>query len=266
MNTYYAFSDESGQYNNHPGKRFIQSHPYYVRATVLISVEEYAEYQQLVRGLDKQIGVPPLEEIKWSDLWSKKRGNPRNTFIEDLTQGTLRKYFDEYFAIADKFESIKIILTVTENGGKNIANKDTMLYFHLQEAFQRINSEIKDTGFATFIIDELSDDFADQTKRASHRLLEKGDIVKYSTLYSGILFEKSNLSAGIQMADYVAGVFNSFLKSIDAPEDSYRYAKCIFCSFIKPRLRKSKNGQIMGYGIREVTRNAGLRDKISSAL
>ena len=41
MEAYYAFSDEAGQYENTCGKRFLKSHPYYVRATLLVKIEEF---------------------------------------------------------------------------------------------------------------------------------------------------------------------------------------------------------------------------------
>ena len=168
--------------------------------------------------------------------------------------------------LAKEVESLKIILTFTKNGNENIANKDTMMQFHLQEAFQRVNTELKNIGFATFIIDELPDDYSLQTKEVCHWLVEHGDIMKYTALYSGILFEKSNLSVGVQLADYIAGIFNSFLKSIDASETNYLYAKDKFHSFIKPFLRRSITGEVMGYGIREVTRDNALRNKIRESI
>ena len=100
----------------------------------------------------------------------------------------------------------------------------------------------------------------------SHLLVEQGDIVKYTSLYSGVLFENSNLSAGIQLADYTAGVFNSFLKSIDSSPSNYEYAKHLFFSYIKPKLRESNFGEIMGYGIREVTSDKMFRKTIKDAV
>jgi len=40
MEAYYAFSDEAGQYENTCGKRFLKSHPYYVRGTLLVKIED----------------------------------------------------------------------------------------------------------------------------------------------------------------------------------------------------------------------------------
>ncbi len=265
MDIYYAFSDESGLYEVEASNRFLKNHPYYVRATVLFKVDEYADYQKQVHELNMRFSIPPYEEIKWSDIWSKERNQPRNDFVAQLPPDAPRTYIASIFEFAKSADSVKLILTCTKNGS-NIANNDTMFRFHLQEAFQRVNSELENNGFATFIIDELPSQIADQAKTVSHWLIDKGDIVKYTSLYSGVLFEKSNLSAGIQLADYIAGIFNSFLKSIDSNTGNYQYAKELFFSFIKPRLRRSRDGRIMGYGIREVTRDDQLRRKIREAL
>lgn len=266
MDAYYAFSDEAGAYDNHTSDRFFASHPYYVRANVLVEIGEYAEYQKAIHNLNEEMKIPLFEEIKWSDLWSKRRGKPRNDFISSLHDEDISEYFNKVLAKAASMESLKIIMTVTKNGVHNVANKDTMMRFHLQEALQRVNSELKSKGFATFIIDELPEDFSAQTKNICHWLVENGDIVKYSALYSGILFEKSNLSAGIQLADYTAGIFNSFLKSVDSKPGNYQVAKEKFRSYIYPLLRRSITGEIMGYGIREVTRDNDLRLKIKTAI
>lgn len=140
-----------------------------------------------------------------------------------------------------------------------------MLKFHIQEALQRINNELKKKGFATFIVDEMSNRDSLKIKEVCHQIIENGDIVAYSTLYSGILFEKSNLSVGIQLADYVAGIFNSFLKSMDSNKNNYQYAREKFVSFIFSRIRRS-NDDFMGYGIREITRFDKLRNKIKEAI
>ena len=266
MESYYVFSDEAGVYSNNPSNSFLKSHRYYVRANVMIKVDDYSIYQEKIKALNNNYKIPINEEIKWSDPWRKIKKNPRNSFIENTTTNDLFSYLDSVFELANSIESIVIILTFSDNRSSNIANIDTMMFFHLQEAFQRINTELEGKGFAIFILDELPDDYSNKAKEMCHIIVEKGDIIQYSRLYSGILFEKSNYSAGIQLADYVAGIFNSFLKSTDSDKSNYEYAKSKFSTFIKPHLRKSNSGIIMGYGIREVTRDYELRKKIQKAI
>ena len=107
---------------------------------------------------------PVFEEIKWSDLWSKRRGKPRNEFIADIDVNTLREYFDSIIKMTENIDSLKIILSVTKNTEENYIHRDAMVRFHLQEAFQRVNRDLKRNGFAVFIIDELPDDYSKRTK------------------------------------------------------------------------------------------------------
>lgn len=265
MNVYYAFSDEAGLYSLRPTNKFIKNNPYYVRSTVLVKVKEYADFQKKIHKIKKKYNLPISEEIKWSDVWRNKKGNPRNEIIGKYKSDELLKYISTFFTLAEDIPSLKIILTVTKNGKRNRARDDTMLKYHIQDAFQRINNELKKKGFATFIVDEMSNRDSLKIKEICHEIIEKGDIVEYSTLYSGILFEKSNLSVGIQLADYVAGIFNNFLKSIDSNKNNYQYAREKFVSFIFPRIRRS-NDDFMGYGILEVTRFDKLRNKIKEAI
>lgn len=261
MEAYYAFSDEAGQYETTCGKRFLKSHPYYIRSTLLVKIEEYRTYQYTIKKINDSIGLPTSSEIKWSDLWSKKHNQPRTSFIKHISEGVLFDYYEQVLSEASKMKSMKIIISVTENKKDNCIRKETMMAFHLQEAIQRVENELKGSGFATFIIDELPDDYSNRVRDICHSLINEGDIIKYKSLYSGVLFERSNMSVGIQLADYIAGISNSIFKSMNSP-DNYTYAKKLFSEFILPRLRKSDYGELMGFGIREVKKNLELRNRI----
>lgn len=263
MNAYFAFSDEAGQYDTRCGKRFLRSHPYYVRATVLMTVEEYRKYQKSIRDINNVMGLSALSEIKWSDLWSKKHNQPRTKFIKEISESKLMDYYERVLSEAQKMSSMKIVISVTKNIPNNGIRKEKMMTFHLQEALQRVENELKGNGFATFIIDELPEDYSNKVRDICHSLINDGDIIKYKSLYSGVLFEQSNLSVGIQLADYIAGISNSIFKSMDAP-NNYEFAKRLFLEYVVPKLRKSDFGELMGYGIREVTKNDELRTRLKS--
>ena len=149
MEAYYAFSDEAGQYENTCGKRFLKSHPYYVRATLLVKIEEYRDYQYTIKELNDSIGLPASSEIKWSDLWSKKHNQPRTRFIKYIREEDLFDYYEQVLSEASKMASMKIIISVTENNKDNGIRKERMMAFHLQEALQRVENELKGSGFAT---------------------------------------------------------------------------------------------------------------------
>lgn len=244
MEAYYAFSDEAGQYENTCGKRFLKSHPYYVRATLLVKIEEYRDYQYIIKELNDSIGLPASSEIKWSDLWSKKHNQPRTRFIKYIREEDLFDYYEQVLSEASKMASMKIIISVTENNKDNGIRKERMMAFHLQEALQRVENELKGSGFATFIIDELPEDYSNSVRDICYSLINEGDIIKYKSLYSGVLFERSNMSVGIQLADYIAGISNSIFKSMNSP-NNYAYAKQLFSEYILPRLRKSDSAPIV---------------------
>lgn len=264
MDAYYAFSDEAGFYQERCGKKTLKSHPFYVRATVLVKVEEYQHYQCFIRELKEEMNIPLKEEIKWSDLWSKIHNQPRARFIKYIDKDDLFKYYRTVLSKAVEMKSLKIIITVTENRNDNIIKKEKMMSFHLQDSLQRVENELRGMGFATFIIDELPDDYSNRVKSICHSIIEEGDIIKYSSLYSGVLFERSNMSVGIQLADYVAGICNSIFKSMSADPNNYTFAKEMFSEYIYPHLRRSDSGAIMGYGVVEVTKEKSFRDRIGS--
>ena len=43
---YYIFTDEAGAYNKRPSEPFRRSHPFYIRANVRLSVNDYRIFQQ----------------------------------------------------------------------------------------------------------------------------------------------------------------------------------------------------------------------------
>ena len=45
MDAYFAFTDECGSYQKIRSENFIKTHPYYVRATVIMSFEDYLALQ-----------------------------------------------------------------------------------------------------------------------------------------------------------------------------------------------------------------------------
>ena len=86
--------------------------------------------------------------------------------------------------------------------------------FHLQEAFQRVQMDLHtQNGFAVFIMDELNTETMKQIKSVCHEFTANGAFIRnYGNVYHSILTEYSNQSAGIQLADYVAGAMYGYLR------------------------------------------------------
>lgn len=139
----------------------------------------------------------------------------------------------------------------------------TVYRFHLQDAFERIQMDLNNSDkFATFIMDELNVDTIKQIKAACHDFTVHGDFVKYKNLYQGVLIENSLFSPGIQLADYVAGVLNGYLRGQTISPGNYQYATDLYTEFIKPNLRQHSNGTITGYGVIDIPKRTTFRPQL----
>lgn len=78
----FVFTDEAGSYTKRPSESFRRSHPFYIRSSVLISVDDYRVLQKELKELNKEYGIPTGEEIKWSDLWEAVKGKYRQDFLK----------------------------------------------------------------------------------------------------------------------------------------------------------------------------------------
>ncbi len=266
MSNYFVFTDEAGVYQQYPSDKHRSSHPFYIRSNVTMSIDDYRQYQTDIERISGQYEIPYGEEIKWADLWSKEKNNPRSQKIATIPKDRLKGYYRTVFETAVAKKSTQFMFTVTEMyQGSCYLKNETTYRFHLQDAFQRIQMDLDNTdGFATFIMDELNVDTIKQIKSACHDFTVKGDFVKYKNLYQGVLIENSLFSPGIQLADYAAGVMNGYLRRMVLSPSNYEYAKNLFESFIKPNLRQSILGEIAGYGVVDVPKRTQSRETLSA--
>ena len=73
---YYIFTDEAGAYNKRPSEPFRRSHPFYIRANVRLSVNDYRIFQQEFRN-----STPNME----SQLAKKSNGLTYGKFAKENT-------------------------------------------------------------------------------------------------------------------------------------------------------------------------------------
>lgn len=263
---YYVFSDEAGVYKPHPNEAFVKSNPFYIRAYVLMSIDEYREYQKELEAINKQYAIPINEEIKWSDLGGKyKNSNPRSDTILNMSINCLMQYYDHVLDTATVKNSVKFIFTITDNRDNTYKYSDIDMYiYHLQNAFQRIQKEMRSKDFATFFVDEINKGIFDKIKAACYEFTEKGDFVEYNNLYHGIISENSIYSPGIQLADYVAGIMNSYLRRNMLSPCNYQFAANLYDRYIKSNIRHSAYGTICGYGVVNTPGKTPLRSKLEN--
>ena len=261
--TYFVFTDEAGAYNKRPNETFRHSHPFYIRSNVCMSADDYRLFQNEIKELNKKYSIPVGEEIKWSDLWEIHKRKYRAEFLKSKSEDTLKDYYCRVFNRAIDKKSLQFIFTITcVYTQLCYHSEEEMLKFHLQEAMQRMNMDARPNNFATIIMDELNPEKIKKLKAACHEITVKGDFIKYKNIYSGVLTESSSQSAGIQLADFAAGIMNGYLRGALLSRGRYEFATDLCNKYIFPHLRHHADGRIMGYGIREVPSDTSIRTKL----
>ncbi|MBP5593485.1 MAG: DUF3800 domain-containing protein [Clostridia bacterium] len=262
---YFVFTDEAGAYQRRPSDAHIRSHPFYIRSNVLMSIDDYRQYQIEMQRISGEYEIPYDEEIKWSDLWSKTKNKPRNDFIKRITISRLKGYYRKVFETAISKNSLRFMFTVTDIVGKTCDwSREPIYKSHLQDAFQRIQMDMGVDDFATFIMDELNEETLKQIKTACHAFTVKGDFVNYKNIYQGVLTENSLYSPSIQLADYAAGVMNGYLRGKIVSPGKYQFATDLFNEFIQPHIRRHFNGKIVGYGVVDIPKRTAFRDQLEA--
>ncbi|MGN0790114.1 MAG: DUF3800 domain-containing protein [Acutalibacteraceae bacterium] len=254
-NTTIIFSDEAGQYYQTPNDKQIKSDPFYVRSAVYLSTEDYISFQHSIGSLKQKYNIPFNEEIKWSDIYEIKQGRFRANFLKEIDCEELMAYITEYMSIAYGKDSIKYLFTISGNRKQNRADKDYIIFFHLQNIYQRaqLDANSENSDFYMVIIDDMNESALKNLREKCSSLLHTGDkFLNYPNLNQSLLVEKSEQSAGIQLSDYAAGIFNSVAKKYILSKKSYDYADSLYKKYIASKLR-NHNKNISGYGIIRIT-------------
>ncbi len=262
---YFVFTDEAGVYQSHPSEGFIKSHPYYIRANVMMSINDYRQYQMDMQRINGMYEIPFDEEIKWSDLGTKRKGGkPRSTTIANMSADRLKGYYRKVLETATAKESTLFLFTVTDIVGKTCRIREDYIYqYHLQDAFQRVQMDLKGSdSLGTFVMDELNEETIKRIKAACHKFTLKGDFVEYKNLYQGVLTESSLYSPGIQLADYAAGIMNGYLRRNILSPGNFQFASDLYNEFINPKLRHHALGNICGYGVIDIPKKTPFRSQL----
>lgn len=271
MPTYFAFSDECGDYVQHISKRQLRIHPYYIRATLLMNSSEWKRLNSGLRDLKIKYKIAVNSEIKWQYLWAirnyQKKGlkipeKEPYKFLENHTYKQLIDFVSDCLSLINGLDEKKIILTFTDNGKTSYNRVKTILRFHLEEIMQRVEMDLQHdwANLAVLFIDPVSEQKNKYFREIYSELYERGGLINnFTHIKDSLNIEQSHHSVGIQIADFVAGAFSAVLKS----NGKGNYAKGIemFKNSILPNIRQL-NGDIFGYGIREVPKSRLLRESI----
>ncbi|MCQ2535173.1 MAG: DUF3800 domain-containing protein [Clostridia bacterium] len=259
MNTYYAFTDESGTFNN-------KDSPFYIRCTVLIKIEEYRKLSTYVNNLKKELNIPLNNELKWSDIYIRKN-SPRlteYTYLQNLDKETKKEFVKEVVYKA-KDCGITLIYTITDNNRVSLSTeeeKDSLIQNHIQYMFQRIQMHLqKSNSYTLVIMDELTNVQIKKYKKFFSNILNNGDLIDtYNTVYPGILVDESEKSIGLQMADYFCGIMNGALRKKNS-NNSFDFSLELYNDIALPCIRHEKE-KILGCGIIDIPHNSSARESL----
>lgn len=261
MEHYFIFTDESGAYETVKGKKFLEKTPFYIRSNVALLGEDYFLFQKEVQKLNEEYKIPYGEEIKWADLWGIEKGHFRKGFLKNYGKETLQQYIVNFLSIYSKFEKTFIILTITDNTCTNY-DKVKLIFMHIQDAYQRVQMEIGSNGFAVFIMDELDHEMQKILKQKGYELVLNGDkYLKYSNVFQSLLFDYSNHCPGLQLADYVAGATNGYVRRYFSHQSGFDFANELYIDVLSDRIRCGASP--FGYGIIEIPSDAQFRNELA---
>lgn len=263
MEAYFAFTDECGNYQKIRSDKFKRSHPFYVRSTVIISLNDYIQLQKEMEELKASLGVNQNVEIKWSHYGSALKGNYRK-LPHHLTPDQLKEYYTKSLSLLCTLSSVTIYYTLTDNNSIGQVNEIALLKMHLQNAYQRIQNTISEKdGFAIVVADDLNDK-TKALKQAVYELTIAGDYVQYTNIKKGLYVDFSDQCHGLQIADICAGVFTASLKYASAPENEKHKYNCGHDLFFSEVYKKTRSGffhapyyDVYKFGVKEVPNGAG---------
>lgn len=261
MENYFVFTDEAGQYEQEKSAKFLLRHPFYIRANIIIKIDDYFDFCNKIKVLNKKMNIPIGEEIKWQDLWDKKRNRNRKPFLARMSFDDVEKYIVSFLDMFAIYKEASLVVSVTSNTRIKKYKKENLIGMHLQVAYQRVQNEIGRKGTAIFIMDELDNTFTNKLKESGFFLISNGDnFVQYNNIFPNLLIDHSNHCIGLQLADFCAGATNGVLKKELLGKSTFNFSEHVYKLVILPKLRSNHTGyETLGYGIVEVPQSQSFR-------
>ena len=211
MEAYFAFTDESGQYQKNREDRFMLAHPFYVRSTVIISWADYLELQNCLNNIKTGFGLDAKVEVKWSHYGNALKNNYKDV-PHHLSSKELIDYCSMVLTLLCNLKTSEVYYTFTCNNAIGRVDEISLLKMHIQNALQRVQKTVSEqNGFAIMVADDLNDK-SKTLKQAAYELMLTGDYVQYTNVKKGLYIDFSNQCPGLQIADICAGIFYRFTK------------------------------------------------------
>ena len=276
MSIYFVFSDECGKYKQKRNNSFLERHPYYARSALIMCADEWKKLNDSFISLKLKYGLPKEKEIKWSYAWSlrnyykKQEPITKNNelyFLRSYSYHRLIRFYNSALRLIGQLTYKKIICTIADNSEMPKIAELLFLRMHLQDIMQRTEMELQSntSNLGIIFIDSLESKTDKYLGTAYSDIFRGGDLIKnYRHIKDGICIEHSHQSVGIQIVDFIAGAFVSYLKSLR--KIGYEKGAEMFKLHVLPNLRIGKNGKLLGYGILVVPSQEKLKTYLSHHL
>lgn len=263
MEAFFAFTDECGNYQKERSEKYLTTHPYYVRATVILSLNDYLILQDGMDKIKAEFKLSPDVEVKWSHFGSAIKSN-YNKIPHSLSVEQLKEYYYKILSLLKELNSATIYYTITDNRSIKAVDEVKLLKMHFQNALQRVQTVMSDKeGFAMIVADDLNDK-TKALKQAIYELMIAGDYVQYTNIKKGVYIDFSNQCHGLQIADICAGIFTATIKYCSAPkqekhkyQDGYNLFVSCGCMKTRAGFQHPPRYDVYKYGVKEVPTNAG---------
>lgn len=265
MGIRFGFSDECGNYQPVRTEKQNSIHPYYVRSLFLMDGDDYKLLSDKFKALKTEFGLPQ-KEIKWAHIWSLRscqrygktpKENKDFYFLKDIDYHKIIDFAERSLLLLTELDNCKTIYTITNNKSDAKFSEKDLFKMHITTLLQRVQYEtqIKPNDLSVLFFDPIGDKKSKLLRETYFDIQTKGDFVKnYSHIKDSLNLEYSHHSAGIQIADFLAGVITGVLKGYDRSIE-------IFNKAIYPTLRHNKR-KILGAGICEVPTNNNHRNEL----
>lgn len=263
MDAYFAFTDECGNYQKIRSAKYNRSHPFYVRATVIISLADYLTLQAEMDKIKAAFGLQSKIEVKWAHYGSALKNNYRD-IPHSLSPEQLRAYFTDVITCLAERESVEVYYTLTDNRQIGQVEEVSLIKMHLQNAYQKIQTTLSERdGYAIVVADDLNDK-TKLLKKAVYSMTMAGDYVQYTNIKKGLYIDFSDQCNGLQVADICAGAFTAASKYVSAEEKEkhkFQFGHQLLLDRLYARTRYGfyhpPTFDIYKYGVKEVPNGKG---------
>jgi len=277
METYFAFSDDSGDYINeeYRSESYIRKCPFFINSCFIIAGEDYNSIKNDFLESRNYYDLPD-EELKYSYIWIIKNEQERGGKIKedkeyypfrDIPWHKLMSFVGDSIRLIKKYDG-KALYTITDNNLVDDYSQSGIISMHIQDIMQKVQMYMQDLyrdnpnlDCQAQLLFDTQGSQKDRMKCKKYNNILRDDrfIENFDRIIDNPSFWNSESSYFLQIADFLAGVFNGFMRG-------YQESATIFCNDVYPILRKDASSNVLGWGICEVPTKRGIAEKVKQRL